>query len=965
MIKIITRSWIRLPLMLALCVWLSPAMQAQEFRKMLQDPANHNLEEIKTAAETHFDREGKGKGSGYKQYMRWQWFMEGRQDESGRLQNPRVRNFDEAQKFREFNTVSGKALSSNGNWLAKGPRNYNTAGEGTGPGLGRLNTMALDPSNSNKIYVGAADGGLWRTTNNGLTWVPLTDGLANLGVSGIAIHPTNTNIIYILTGDGPGDFSTLWPSIHNTGVLKSTNGGSTWQSTGLSFNAPNASRGHRLLMNPSSPQYMLVATSSGIYYTSNSGVSWTKRVTGKFRSMEFKPNNPTVVYASTETDFYKSTNRGFTWTKITSSTLPAVGTRTLIGVSPNQPNWVYLAYSSATSSGRFLGLYRSTDSGATWTQRANSSVNLFGLDITGSGSFGVGDYAAAITVSPTNANVVDIAALIHWRSTDGGSNFTIQSFWDTDEAATNGLDYAHGDFHFLQYKSNGDLFGCNDGGFWLKPNSASSRWTDRSAGLEITQIYRLGENSTQSTPVYIGTQDNGMFKYNGSSTFTHTWIGDVMDVGVNQNNTNTIYAERFSGQLYRSTDAGLTYIATPMVNPTFNWINPVEVDPNNGNTLYTVDRNNIVQRSTNAAVSFSPRNNVARPTVDIECAKSNSNVVYACDKTQIWRSINGGASWTVATGNLALIKEAIISDLEIDDTNVNRVWLTCQGYNGSQKVFVTTNGGSTWTSLSAGLPNVPINAVVHEHGSANGIYVGTDIGVWYRDDNTAGWVDFNNGLPSVVVLDLEIYQTGSRLRAGTFGRGYWESDLYTASTCPPSLNLTGNVTSSNTFEARDFITSTQRISGSVTQVVYDADDYIQLNVGFETVAGLRSFETRLIGCSSNKAQPITGIYEGPMPGVAIPYELPAAESADLGLRLAPNPGNDLVSFIFHLPEDGKASLALYTLTGEKISDVVTDREYSAGEYRIRHDVSELANGIYFVKISNGRSQKTERLVILH
>lgn len=957
---------LRLLLLPALCAWISPALQAQDFQKMLDEPSKYSFEEIKSAAKTYYDQNGTGKGSGYKQYMRWQWFMESRLDEQGRLHNPKIRNFEEAQKFREFEAISGKTASPNGNWISKGPSNYTTTIEGTGPGLGRLNTLAFDPVNSNTVYVGAPDGGLWKSTNNGSTWASISDGLANLGVSGVAIHPTDNQTIYSLTGDGPGVISTLWPSIHNVGVMKTTNGGTSWQSTNLPLTAPNASRGHRLLMDPVNPDYLLIATSTGIYYTDDGGANWDMRQSGEFRSMEYKPGNPTTVYASTPTAFYRSTNRGFTWSQVSSSVLPTNSRRSILAVSPDEPNWIYLAY--ARSSGDFNGLFRSTDGGNTWAQRGNTATDYFDLSVDGSGGTAVGQYALAMAVNPNNADLVDLAALSHWRSSNGGNSFSIVSYWDTDVASQNGLDYCHGDFHYLTYQSNGDLWACNDGGVWEYPPTSLIRWIDRSAGLRISQIYRLAERNSQTSPIYMGTQDNGLFKYTGSPTFTHALIGDIMDIVVDPSNTNNLLAERQSGQLYRSTDAGVTFQQTSETSPTGTWITPLEGDPNNGSVAYTINSSKRVRRTTNGGQLWTTVNSTARPTVDIEVAPSSSATIYSCSQTVVWKTINTGTSWTTVTGNLPVNVNNQLSDLEIDESNPNRVWATMQGYSAANKVFVTTNGGSTWTNLSAGLPNVPINAVVHEQGSDNGIYIGTDVGVWYRDDNTAGWVDYNTGLPSVVILDLEIFQPSqgaSILRAGSYGRGYWESDLFTGSTCPASLSLTGTVSSSTTFEAENTIASSQTLSGSSTDVVYDAGESITLSTGFSTVAGLRSFETRLVGCSSNKAQPITGVYEGPMPGVSIPYELPSAGEANLGLRLAPNPGSDLVSYIFRLPQDARATLAIYTLTGEQVSVILEDREYSAGEYRIRHDVSELPNGIYFVKISDGNSQKTERLVILH
>ena len=215
--------------------------------------------------------------------------------------------------------------------------------------------MYEDPNTATTLYIGTPAGGIWKSIDSGVNWSPLSDELPQIGVSGIAVDHTNSNVIYIATGDkDAGD-------TYSIGVLKSTDGGVTWNTTGLSF-ANTSTRAGDIMMHPTNNQILLCATSAGLYKTSNGGTTWSVVQTGSFAqgSIRFKPNDPTTVYAVNYNRFYRSTNTGDSFSTVITG-LPVNSGRLILDVTPANANYVYIL--SATTGNAFQGIYRSTNSG--------------------------------------------------------------------------------------------------------------------------------------------------------------------------------------------------------------------------------------------------------------------------------------------------------------------------------------------------------------------------------------------------------------------------------------------------------------------------------------------------------------------------------------------------------------------------------------------------------------------------
>lgn len=754
---------------------------AQDYVQMMRDP-NVNFYDVQQAFNAYWEGKIIERGKGYKAFRRWESYMAPRVYPSGNMTLP-SQNYENFVQWENQQAAAGIPKSVAGNWSFLGP-----TGKPTGGGAGRLNFVRFDPTNSNTLYVGAPDGGLWKSTNGGTSWTTNTDQLTVIGVSDIAIDPTNTQIMYIATGDGDAGDS------YSTGVLKSTDGGTTWVATGLTWTASQGRTISRLLINPTNPQILMAFGSNGIWRTTNGGTTWTQP-TGTFtcQDAEFKPGDPTVVYAC-GTIFKKSTDSGATWTAVT---IPLTGIgRLSMAVTPANSAYVYLLAANNTDSGA-KGVMRSTDSGTSFTTRmtATASTNILGWD-NGADAGGQGWYDLTIAASPTNADEVYTGGVNTWKSTNGGTSFTLNTHWTGSYSKP----YVHADIHDIQYLpgSGTTVFACCDGGIFKTTNSGTA-WSDISSNLCIAQQYRIGLSSSNATLLVAGHQDNGTNKLNGT-TWSQIYGGDGMEGFIDRTSNTTMFASYVYGEYLKSTNSGTSWTAINTGLPFGGgggeeWLCAWHQDPVTATTLYAGGRT-ALYKSTNTGTSWSA---VGTPTgtgnvIEFVIAPSNNQIIYAIKSgtNAVSKSTNGGTSFTaVSTGLPTTVAPTCVT---VSNTDPNIVYVTYSGYSGANKVFKSTNGGTSWTNISTGLPNIPVNTIVFQNGSTNdAVYIGTDVGVYYKD-NTTAWIAFNTGLPNVSVRDLEIYYPTSRLRCATFGRGTWDSDLYSAVAAVPVASFTASAT---------------------------------------------------------------------------------------------------------------------------------------------------------------------------
>ncbi len=747
-------------------------MNAQTWVDMMQDP-NANYYETVTEFNNYWAGRTVEKGKGYKAFRRWEEFMGPRVYPKGDVKQA-ARAYEEFLKYKADNPGlfdSDRAA----NWTPLGP--YGTP---TGGGAGRINAIRFDPTNSNTVYACTPAGGLWKSTNSGTSWTTNTDALSVIGCTDVCIDPTNTNIMYLATSDGDaGD-------TYSIGVLKSTDAGATWAATGLAWSVTNGRTISKMLINPSNPLILIAATSNGIYRTTNGGTSWTQVQTGNFKDLEYKPGDPLTVYACGATTFYRSADGGATWTNITAG-VPTTAGRLALAVSPANATYVYILAANNTDNG-FLGVYRSTNSGTSFTTRS-TTPNLLGWNSTGSDAGGQGWYDLSIAASETNADVVLVGGVNIWRSTNGGTSWTINAHW-----TGTGAPYVHADHHDVIFLpgSGTTYWSGNDGGAFRTTTSGTA-WTDLSSNCAIAQQYKIGLSATTAGLITSGHQDNGTNKLNAGS-WSQIYGGDGMETFIDRTNNNIMYASLYYGDYRRSTNAGATWttIVTGLTG-TAAWVAPWHQDPVTSTTLYAGYSQ--MFKTTNSGTSWSQIGTIAGTgtITEFDVAPSNPLYIYAVRSNVIYKTTNGGTSWTNMTGTLP-VGSAALTNVEISPTDPLKVWVTFSGYSSGNKVFMTTDGGTTWTNYSTGLPNLPANCIVYQNASSDGVYVGTDVGVYYRDATLTTWQPYLTGLPNVIVRDLEIFYGTGKLRAGTYGRGTWESDLYSPGTNPPIANFTANRT---------------------------------------------------------------------------------------------------------------------------------------------------------------------------
>ena len=774
-----------------------------------------NFYQIQRAMEDYWDskspmkvsaseEEGEDGGApGWALYKRWEYYWEQRINiKTGEF--PKTNSVIEYQAYKQQNKPTYNNLKSaqfSESWSNLGTN----SSDGGYAGIGRINCIAFHPTDANTFWVGSPSGGIWKTTDGGTSWTILNNSEDILGVSAIAIPSdyVTTNTIYIATGDR--DLGSMWSLgggqasyADNTsiGVLKSTDGGATWNATGLSFAKNLGKIIYSLHIDPINNSELFAATSDGILKSTDGGASWNNKTVNVWGDIEFKPGDHTIMYASSVpyggTYINRSTDNGETWSIINSgSPVANNGRRGEIAVSPNDPAVVYLL--AANSGGGVEGIYKSTNSGASFTVVNNGNPGgMCGYYTDGSGgTSGQGSYDLCIAVDPSEANTVFIGGITIWKSTDGGVNFNAINNWvGSSTYNKSGVAVVHADHHVLAYQnSSSTLFDGNDGGIYKTTNGGTS-YTDLTNGMVISQIYRLSTAQANASIVLSGLQDNGSKLYN-AGFWSDVTGGDGMECIIDYSNSNYMYATYVRGVIYRSTD-GANFTTTISANigfgqPTGAWVTPYVIDQNNSSTLFAgYDK---VWKTTDRGDSWLSASQTLSSVVKLRSlaiAPSNSSILYAADQTNMWKTTDGGiTNWSIIP---LPFTSTSVTYIAVSARDPSVLWITYGGYSSGNKIYQSTDAGANWTNISGSLPNLPVMCVAQNKRIMDQyeLVVGTDLGVYVKD-GINDWASFNTGLPNVVVTDLQFYydaanSSNDKLRASTFGRGMWETSIN-----PPSV----------------------------------------------------------------------------------------------------------------------------------------------------------------------------------
>ena len=685
------------------------------------------------------------KGSGYKPFKRWENYWKNFVKEDGTL--PTKQELWNTWLEKNQSQASRSTLVDNSNWQPVGPFTHTNTGSWSS-GQGRVNSIIVDPNASATFYSGAPAGGLWKSTDSGLTWTALTDDLPQIGVSGIAVEYGNSDTIYIATGDDDaGD-------TYSVGVFKSVDGGASWAPTGLNpGNSPSSM--NDIYMHPSNTSILWVATSNGVFKTTDAGVSWSN-VNGtqglNIRDIKLKPGDPNVVYAVSNSTFYKSIDGGNTFSTVLGQGLPTSSGRLAIDVSPANSNYVYVL--SANTSSGFQGIYRSVNSAFSFSTMATSST--------------VGDifespqawYDMAFAVSDTNPNEIYTGVLNVWKSTNGGTNMTQVNNWSSPSSAS----YTHADIHLLRFY-NGELFAGTDGGFY-KSSNGGSNFTDLTAGMQIGQFYKIAVSKQSSANMMGGLQDNGGYALNNNQ-WQNYYGADGMDTAIDPNNPNLYYGFiQNGGTLYVSNNAGASSTSTVSGPESGNWVTPLVA--NKDGEIYAGYSRLYKLCGGFQAVSSSFGSNIDFLEID----DTNPDNIYVAINSSLRKSIDRGITFS----NVESFGSNITS-IEVNNSNNDIVYVTTSG-GSNGKVMKSIDGGLNFTDITGSLPSITKNIIKHQgFHSQNPLFVGTSLGVYRYDDSIADWETFDIGLPNVSVTDLEINLNDGNITAATYGRGVWQSNI--------------------------------------------------------------------------------------------------------------------------------------------------------------------------------------------
>lgn len=772
----------RLPLIIVLMFFVIESSNSQALLRYVNELNNPTYFQIRDAYNEYFKDIPEDQRRGYKQFKRWEWFWETRVNENGEFPDA-YQAYKGLQSYK--NKYSRDVLLANNPWTLVGPIGKPKGESVAAEGIGRVNISRFDPNNDNIIWAGAAGGGVWKSTDGGNNYIkfPFTQFLS-LGISDIGIAPTNSNVVYVVTGDADGAGATT-KTINSIGVIKTTDGGNSWNVTNLNYYLNDRKILGRLLVDPENENIVLVCGSDGILKTTDGGETWEKKQSGNFIDMEFNPWDTDIIYASTRkwgsNQIFLSEDGGESWAQVFSV---SNSSRIALGVSEANGDVVY---GLVAHSGRYFhSLVKSENSGKTWATvtNINTAPNILDRHL-GDDYAGQGEYDLAIDIAPWDDNEIWTGGINVWKSSNGGESWEQKTHWYGYK-----YPFVHADIHDIVMNPNtGALLVSHDGGIDIS-NDLGNSWKDASSNLSIMQFYALSVSQTETDVVYGGSQDNGTNRqFNGR--WENIYGGDGMECIVSWADPNYIYVSLPNGQIRRSANQGKTFIDMIDEDKTGEnggWVTPYVMSLQNSSVLY-VGYNNVYKVTSYGSKfekisTFGDNSNQSLRTLAV--SPSQAGVIYAANTQRLYATFDDGKNWNQITG-----APGNIMGIAVDPQNPARIWVASSNYNDNNKVY--EYDGSSWKNISGNLPNVPANTIVYQPNSPDRLYVGTDIGVFYSDYNSGYWEEFNQSLPNIVVMELEIHNATNTLYAATFGGGIWKADLIDCNLTPPQVSVNGNI----------------------------------------------------------------------------------------------------------------------------------------------------------------------------
>lgn len=738
----------------------------------------------------------------YTQYYK-RWIREIRRNPYSTAPGKKLSSYD-LQQARNYLARSDqarnlRALSGVAAWTGVGPVNFDNGAAGTSyaSGAAHVYTVEQSLSNTSVLYAGTATAGLYKSTDKGLNWTPLTDNMLVQSILSVEIDQTNHNTVYF------GG---------NNKLYKSTDGGVTFNQAGdATFNSVNHTV-NDIVSRPGFASTLFVASSQGLYRSTDAGATFTQVMAGAFQEIEFKPGNNSTIYAirqtGVKTEFYKSTDAGVTFTlKTTGWPNPTAAgeeqKRTEISVTPANANIVYaLATGVADGGSGLYGIYKSTDSGETWSfaccgtgpggaPNATTNKNLMAWADDGSDDGGQYYYDLALDVSHSDANKIQLGAVNRWQSTDGGVTWTCPAKW----SHSNKVDYVHADIHDIRFYGS-DLWIACDGGIFYSSDGGAT-FQIRMKGIMGTDFWGFGAGNWEGNRVMLGgTYHNGTL-LKDNNTYTDGWIstggGDNYLGAVSYAQDRIVVFDYGRKQLTGNRTQAPINLANgklPNRSYTIGQSSDIIWDAQNYNIVYLGEGNQL-WKSVDGGGNYTSLYDFTEKVGNIAVGYKNNSIMYATtlgSVKKVYRSADGGASWTLITPT-GLSSTGVAFDVAVSSANPDHVWLArVNSTVDGQKVYKSTDGGATWTNLStATLNGEQVTNIVYQRGTNGGVYIGTKRAVYYRNNTMADWVLYNTGLPALSFSTrLHIDYKDAKILNAT-SRSVYMSDLYEAT--PPEAMI--------------------------------------------------------------------------------------------------------------------------------------------------------------------------------
>lgn len=699
--------------------------------------------------------------------LRKKWFYDMRRNADGVVDEQH--RWNEFRRMRSANRIGPPVLPQ---WMSLGPNTIDSMS-------GRMLGHAFDPTDHRTIWAGSGSGGLWRTSNGGESWQSMTDELPSLYVSCVAIKPSDRNVMLI--GTGVDRYNALALSF-GVGVLKSTDRGASWDFTSFSFPVSAGVGTSKLTWHANDNNTVYLAASNGVWKSTNEGNTWTLLKSGSAATIIMNPQSPNYMYTPLRNDgIYRSTNGGTTWSRMENG-LPTGGIvgLTSLALCKGFPSTLYAGITNS-STFDMLGLYKSTDSGNSWTLLPNAP-NVYCYPAPNS-TLCIGWANNVIGVSPVNPDLVILGGIRVFRTSNGGAT------WTWHDWTSNGIQYSNAGLTYVDQWDiaydpvNSDtVYLFNDGGV-QKSTNGGLWWNKKNNGLVTGQLFKLASAPSDTNLLIGGFQDHGLQRVNtaGGNTRWFRWSsGDGTFVIIHPTNTNVFYGDLFLAFHVKSTNGGMNWrTATVNINNGMTepgqFFAPLLMHPVDPNTLYSAGLTKIF-RTTNGGALWTPLATI--PDVySMVIDKQNPNILYAHAYTNtswsVWRSTDAGAGWTQITH--PSIPSWRVVDLKVDPSTSGTIYaLRNSAFANQDHVKKSTDFGATWTNITANLPDVTMSAITISPYSPNQLYVATDLGVFATTNGGGDWFEFNNGLPLSYATDIHYHPLDRTLRLATLGRGVWK-----------------------------------------------------------------------------------------------------------------------------------------------------------------------------------------------